>query len=464
MHTSPQTGWHKGMGLNKAPAVSLRLSKSVQEEEPRFYHVFRNLFDCVDADDSGGLSFSELETICVNYPEIAALLGLRQKRGLTDAAFEIGKDTVEEDMNCEDFLALIKSHQANRRVELTPRTRQKFVFDLISRTAGEITLPSIANACIQKPAIAKLLVSVGTAASERRAVEMLNVFTLISKRGQSRFSSESASFEEFCSLINCVRGVSVTCYKKLTGKTCTTLVEEYLTFVAECVAKRDPSSVGALANEYEHVPKEQTTSFEHISRSRSDRRPGNAVCASQRPGVDTGDLPKLFTDLKFVGGDLLVDKSGKLVRGLNGEVLRRNELVCRFDKKLMKNVEGKAITRKDLSYGEDQDHTLMCNVKAVLSPDNKPLTREHTRVYMDGKPVLDADNKIALRSTEFEVAPEKEIVVEPEVLQDDSQIGGTGESEVTEARAAQDELETMQAVEIVQISEPEITPDEHGTM
>jgi len=229
---------------------------------------------------------------------------------------------------------------------------------LISCKTGSITLPTIADTCMEEPAIARLLLSTGTLASEKRVAGLLDHLMHVQKRGSSRFNSQSATFEEFCSLMNCVRSVDANSVHKLRGKTQRApLCEEYLAFIDRQVAKRDPGLV-----------------------------------QSQKSSVATkARLPEKFTDLKLYANGVLIDDRGKLLRASQGNLLRKDEMVCNFDDTVMFNPEGHAISRSDLSFEGD---VLMCGERAVMTPDNQTLTKERLRIGIDLLPKLDSDNKI----------------------------------------------------------------------
>lgn len=160
------------------------------------------IFRCCDVSGKGLISSVELKTVCVNYPEVAAFIGINRENKVNVVFEKLDKQS-KGGVDRDDFLSHIATHRGNVCTEnaaslLTTETKNRMLFDLVDvNKDGRITFFEFADACEHDTSILGFLFP-PTGPGKRNAPKLRLVLKSIRRDKTSKAATQTASFEDFC--------------------------------------------------------------------------------------------------------------------------------------------------------------------------------------------------------------------------------------------------------------------------
>jgi len=168
------------------------------DEEERKH--LRLIFECCDVDGKGNITPLDLLAACKNFPEVSNYLGIDNKHAVYQVLNEMAGDPLNR-ITWEEFLSIIPRHyQEVAFSQLSAKTRERLIFDVMSPSTGSISLFEMADASLTRTTLNEFLVN-----KEVRLQLEKNLRT-IHKAGRSACGYYRASFEEFVAFFELAAG------------------------------------------------------------------------------------------------------------------------------------------------------------------------------------------------------------------------------------------------------------------
>jgi len=200
----------------KAVCKSLRASAveseddelGLSDEEVQELRVLKFIFQCCDVTGDGLITSVELKSTCINYPEVAAFLGIDQHNPVRRVFQMLDLDTDGSITWCE-FLSFVKTHRNERGIS-KPNSllngTERMMFDCIgANNEGKISMQEFASECAKNVAFAECILP-SSVRGLRRQSKLKSLFNAIEIAGKEKRHSTFAEFESF---IECVKSDSI---------------------------------------------------------------------------------------------------------------------------------------------------------------------------------------------------------------------------------------------------------------